>query len=221
MSCCLQAATKVSSDDIDDLLPKLPEDVTVPVKEDVTSDHTTSSPLGEVKCVETANTKNAVTTATAAEISPPVLSVSPKLEAAIVEVSLQEETVLSEQPNSEVTTRDAETELDLIAPVVTGDVLEDEVIETAQEQVVVAKLEVSESVEVVASPIVATELPPVIAYPRLDSLIAGECMYTVLLNEYFKFVVHTLNSLLQNLLFSDFHQCMQQQLLINYRDQRF
>ncbi|XP_065885232.1 ectopic P granules protein 5 homolog isoform X2 [Dysidea avara] len=65
-----------------------------------------------------------------------------------------------------------ETKLELTTPTVTDDVdMKDEVLERTEKQVVVAKLEVSESVEVVTNPAM-TELPGTIAYPRLDSLIA-------------------------------------------------
>ena len=67
-----------------------------------------------------------------------------------------------------------ETKLELTTPTVTDDVdMKDEVLERTEKQVVVAKLEVSESVEVVTNPAM-TELPGTIAYPRLDSLIAGK-----------------------------------------------
>ena len=153
--------------------------VTAAAKEDVKNDETIMTPLGEVKHDETTVTTENIqielakqqdeTTATITpEITPLVQSTSPILEAAIIaDIRPQDETVSSKPEMTE-------TKLKLTTPTVTGDVdMKDEVLERTEEQVVVAKLEVSESVEVVTNPAM-TELPSTIAYPRLDSLIAGK-----------------------------------------------
>jgi len=165
--------------------------ITAPAKEDVESDDYTMAPQDEVKQDETVTTENAlvelpspqesitanITATSIPEIIPLVLSTSPKV-ADVRNVIPQEETVSSKQEMTEI-------KLELTTPIMMSDVnVEDEVTERAHEQAVVTRLEVSESVEVVANPMVstATEIPTNIAYPRLDSLIAGKEIVTIILS---------------------------------------
>jgi len=149
--------------------------ITSPAKENVESDYNTIAPQDEEQdeivttenvLVELSSPQESMTATSTPEISPLVRSTSPKV-ADTRNVLSQEETVSSKQEMTE-------TKLELTTPIVIRDVnTEDEVTETAHEQVVVAQLEVSESVEVVANPMVSTATTN-IAYPRLDSLIAGK-----------------------------------------------